>query len=82
MDHSFQYVLGDITMGILLAVIIALIAITLIVIDIVSRVIDVHVKMVHHRLEISLYNSATRLEQTKVYSILAWFNLVNVEEGN
>ena len=69
-------------MGILLAVVTALIGITLIAVDIISRVIDIQVSIVQMRLEISITNSVTKLEQTKLYNILSWFNLVNHEEGN
>lgn len=69
-------------MGILLAVVVALIGITLIVVDIISRVIDVQVSIVQMRLEISIKNSVTKLEQTKLYNVLSWLNILNHEEGN
>lgn len=69
-------------MGILLAVVTALIGITIIAVEIISRVIDIQVSIVQMRLEISITNSVTKLEQTKMYNILSWLNLVNHEEGN
>lgn len=69
-------------MGILLAVVVALIGITLIAVDIISRIIDVQVSIVQMRLEISIKNSVTKLEQTKLYNVLSWLNILNHEEGN
>lgn len=82
MDHSFQVIFWRYQMEILLAVIIALIGITIIAIDIISRAIDVQVTIVHTRLEIKVSNLITKVEQTKMYHILSWLNLVNAEEGN
>ena len=69
-------------MSILLAVVVGLIGITLIVVDTISRVIDIHVEIVHSRLEVSVKNLVTKIENTKAYNVLSWLNIVDHEEGN